>query len=188
MTQEIKNIMKKYCAIFGYEEAAMLAFLDVETGGLGFDSQTGKIIIQFEPSWFRKREPYAPSGLWSVNGVERQAKEWLAFDSAYKIDPKSAMESTSIGLGQVMGGNYERLGYPTVDAMWTDAKTGLDRQVWQCFQFIKTDKILEYALKRHNFDLEASRYNGANYKALAKKYGRTPYNISLSMAYKKYKE
>ena len=53
----------------GLEPAAVLAFIAVETGGKGFDDQTGKIIIQFEPAWFRKKAPYAPSGLWSLNKV-----------------------------------------------------------------------------------------------------------------------
>lgn len=46
----------------GYKDvAALLASIEVETGGKGFDDKTGKILIQFEPSWFRKKAPYAPS-------------------------------------------------------------------------------------------------------------------------------
>ena len=56
------------------ELASMLAFIEVETGGMGFDTKTGKILIQFEPSWFRKQAPYAPSGKWSVNKVDVQAR------------------------------------------------------------------------------------------------------------------
>ena len=125
-----KNIIaevKKY----SLDTASLLAFTSVETGGQGFDSKTGKITIQFEPVWFKKQAPYAPSGKWSVNKVEVQAKEWLAFNDAYAKNPEAAMKSTSIGLGQIMGFHYARLGYKTVGNMWDDAKKGIDRQVWQ---------------------------------------------------------
>src|SRR5690606_21944769 len=81
----------------------LLAIIEVETPGRGFDVITGKILIQFEPSWFRRHEPYAPSGKWSVNKVDVQSKEWIAFNDAWKINPDSAMKSTSIGLPQIMG-------------------------------------------------------------------------------------
>ena len=140
-----KNIIvevKKY----PLDTASLLAFTSVETGGQGFDSKTGKITIQFEPVWFRKQAPYAPSGKWSVNKVEIQAKEWLALNDAFAKNPESAMKSTSIGLGQIMGFHYARLGYKTVGNMWDDAKKGIGRQVWQLVQFIETDKNLKIAL------------------------------------------
>ena len=65
------------------ETRTLLTFISVETGGMGFDIKTGKITIQFEPVWFKKKAPYAPSGLWSVNKVDIQAKEWLAFNDAF---------------------------------------------------------------------------------------------------------
>jgi len=160
--------------------------MEVETGGQGFDSSTGKILIQFEPAWFRKRAPYAPSGKWSVNGVERQAAEWLAFNDAFHIDRNAAMESTSIGLGQILGLHYQRLGYASVGAMWDDAKQGLDRQVWQMCRFISTDIKLRSCLLAHDWDGVATRYNGAGYKALAQRIGRETYDVSLAKAYNKY--
>lgn len=166
--------------------AALLAFLSVETGGQGFDVNTGKILIQFEPSWFRKKAPYAPSGLWSVNKVDVQSREWEAFNNAFKKSKEAAMESTSIGLGQIMGLHYKRLGYASVGAMWDDAKKGIDRQINQIVKFINTDVRLQYSLQNREWDKVASLYNGAGYKELAKRYNREPYNISLEKAYKKY--
>jgi hypothetical protein len=186
MEQKIVDIVKKISKNFGLESEALLSFISVETGGKGFDSATGKIMIQFEPTWFRKREPYAPSGAWSVNGVERQAKEWIAFNNAFSINKNYAMESTSIGLGQTMGGHWQRLGYANVSAMWDDAKKGLDRQVYQIAKFITTDARLKTALSGKDWDTVAKLYNGAGYKALAVKIGREPYNISLQKAYKQF--
>jgi hypothetical protein len=183
---KIKQISIKYeaCRI-DVEPEALAAFIDVESGGKGFNDD-GKLIIQFEPSWFRKHEPYAPSGKWSVNKVDVQSKEWLAFNDAFAINPESAMKSTSIGLGQVMGYHYKRLGYSNVGEMWNDAKKGEDRQIFQMAEFINTDRILYDALKRKDWHTVAVRYNGAKYKEMAKKWGREPYNISMQKAYDKY--
>ena len=170
------------------EPEALHAFIDVESSGHGFDSNTGKILIQFEPVWFRRHEPFAPSGAWSINKVERQAKEWAAFNDAWNINPDSAMKSTSIGLGQVMGFHFQRLGYTTVGEMWDDAKKGEERQIHQMAQFINTDHRLSKALREKDWHQVARLYNGAGYQEVAKKYNRTPYNISMAQAYARHKE
>lgn len=169
----------------GVEAAALTAFVEVESGGRGFDPTTGKLIIQFEPAWFKRKAPYAPSGKWSVNKVERQAQEWIAFNDAFRHNPDAAMESTSIGLGQVMGFHYKRLGYKTVGDMWDDAKKGEDRQIFQMAEFIRTDARLIKALKEKNWHLVATYYNGAGYRELAKRIGREPYDVSMRKAYER---
>ena len=86
----------------------------VESGGQGFSKDTGKIIIQFEPSWFKRKAPYTPSGKWSLNKVEKQTAEWIAFNDAFSKNPKAAMESTSVGLMQVLGLHWKTLGFKSV--------------------------------------------------------------------------
>ena len=49
MNLELVEIIMKVAKEFGYEDAALAAFIETETGGKGFDKTTGKIIIQFEP-------------------------------------------------------------------------------------------------------------------------------------------
>lgn len=170
----------------GFNPAAILAFIEVETGGRGFDAATGKIIIQFEPVWFKRNAPFAPSGKWSVNKVEVQSKEWIAFNDAFAKGKEAAMESTSIGLGQIMGFHWKRLGYASVGAMWDDAKKGIDRQIAQLVAFINSDTALKNALKLNNWKAVATIYNGKGYEALAKKIGREPYDISMAKAFNKY--
>ena len=181
-----KNIIaevKKY----PLDTASVLAFISIETGGQGFDSKTRKILIQFEPAWFKKQAPYAPSGKWSVNKVEVQSKEWLAFNDAYAKNKDAAMKSTSIGLGQIMGFHYQRLGYKTVGDMWDDAKKGIARQVWQLVRFIETDKNLKIALMNADWTKVATIYNGAKFHELALHYNRTPYDEAMKAAYEKFK-
>ena len=186
MTEIQRLAIKDQAQRIGVEPEALAAFIDVESGGKGFDESTGKILIQFEPKWFRDFEPYAPTGKWSVNGVERQKKEWEAFNDAWKKSTQSAMQATSIGIGQVLGLHWKRLGYSSVDEMWDDAKRGEDRQIFQMAEFIRTDPILLSALNRKDWHTVAVRYNGARYKEMAKKWGREPYDISMRKAYEKY--
>ena len=179
MQQSIIDI----CRSQNFDTATLLAFVQVETGGQGFDSKTGKVLIQFEPAWFKKKAPYAPSGLWSVNKVDVQSKEWLAFNDAYKKDANAAMQSTSIGLGQLMGFHYQRLGYETVGQMWDDAKTGIEEQIKQLVKFINTDDNLKSAIEHHNWTDVAEIYNGKGFRDLAVKYHRVPYDKALEDAY-----
>lgn len=186
MGKTVELAIKYEACRIGVEEVALKAFMHVESGGKGFDAATGKILIQFEPVWFKRKAPYAPSGKWSVNKVERQEKEWIAFNDAWRHNPIAAMESTSIGIGQIMGFHYKRLGYSTVGEMWDDAKRGEDRQIFQMAEFIRTDARLLKALENKNWHLVATYYNGAGYKAIAKKYGREPYDVSMRKAYEKF--
>lgn len=186
MNKMDQNIIKE-CKKYSLDTASLLAFISVETGGQGFDKNTHKITIQFEPVWFKKQAPYAPSGLWSVNKVEVQSKEWSAFNDAYAKNPDAAMKSTSIGLGQLMGFHYQRLGYKTVGDMWDDAKKGISRQVWQLVKFIETDNRLKIALMNQDWHTVATIYNGAGYKQLALKYNRVPYDEAMKSAYEKFK-
>ena len=164
----------------------MMAIIDVETPGYGFDPKTGKILIQFEPSWFKKHEPFAPSGKWSLNGVEVQSKEWIAFNDAFSIDKESAMKSTSIGLPQIMGFHFERLGYKSVGEMWDDFKKGEYQQVLALFRFVLTDSKLSKAVRDKDYHMIAYIYNGAKYKEMAKKWKREPYDVSLKKTTEKW--
>lgn len=165
---------------------ALLAFMQVETGGQGFSPETGRLIIQFEPAWFRKRAPFAPSGKWSVNKVDVQSKEWIAFNDAAALNADAAMEATSIGIGQIMGFHWKRLGYASVQKMWVDANRGIDRQFWQLLKFIETDMHLLRAIRERNWYRVAAIYNGTAFRELAAHLGRKPYDISMLEAYDRF--
>lgn len=174
--QEIQALSKE----FSLPTSRIHAIKDVESGGKGYDEATGKIIIQFEPVWFKKKSPYTPSGKWSVNGVERQVKEWEAFSDAFAKNPNAAMESTSIGMMQVMGFHWRRLGFKSVGEMWDFAKKSESNQLWLGLKFIQTDTSLFLALLKKDWKEVARRYNGKNYWVLG-------YDKKLAKAELKYK-
>lgn len=169
----------------GYSFAALKSVITVESGGVGFAEDTGKIIIQFEPVWFRRKAPYTPSGKWSVNGVERQSKEWLAFNDAFAKNPNAAMESTSIGMMQVMGFHYRTLGFKTVGEMWDYAKQSEINQVKLAIRLIKLNPRMDKALKTLDWNTFAYHYNGSQYKKYhyAEKL-RDEYRINLPIGQK----
>ena len=158
------------------------AFIAVESGGRGF-AENGKLIIQFEPAWFKRKAPYAPSGKWSLNKIERQAAEWEAFNSAFKIDPNAAMESTSIGLPQIMGFHYKRLGFETVGKMWDFFKVSEENQIECLIVFLCTDSRLYKAVQEKDWHMIAYIYNGSGYAVQAHRLGIKPYNEQMKAQY-----
>lgn len=183
----------------GLPFAVFRAFIEVESGGTGFHPDTGKIIIQFEPHIFaryltqfkvdhkiisslvdgKKKYTVTVGDLKFTNGVEGQTSEWNAFNVAFKMNKRAALLSTSLGLSQVMGFHYARLGYPTVDAMWDGFKSSEYEQILGMAKFIQTDIRLLNALKKLDWAKAAELYNGAGYKV-------NKYDVKLANAYKKY--
>jgi N-acetylmuramidase len=148
---------------FGIPVPSIQSIIEVESAGQGFDKATGKIKIQFEPHWF-KRLSRLFGGLWSVNKVDVQSKEWLAFNDAFAKNPNKAMESTSWGSMQVMGFHFKRLGFKSVGELVEFAKKSERNQVWLGLMFLKTDKVIYQAILKKDWKTVAYRYNGANYK------------------------
>jgi hypothetical protein len=154
------------------------AFIAVESGGKGFDTKTGKLIIQFEPIPFFNR-----TQMLIDNKVDVQSKEWDAFNRAFAQNRNAAMESTSIGLPQIMGFHWKRLGYSSVGAMWDEFKAGLVNQICALIKFIETDKLLLKAFNEKDWHKMAYFYNGAGYAEQAHRLGIKPYNEQLKAAY-----
>lgn len=200
-----KEEISKIAESIGTDYASLMAFISVESGGSGFDPKTGKIIIQFEPSWFRRLaivelKEYQrlkirfDSGKilagaekklldnWNkvlANKVEGQVAEWLAFNAAFAINPRIAMLSTSIGLMQIMGFNFDSCGFKTVNEMWDDFKTGEAAQIRGGAEFIKSKNLLHEALLNRNWSRVAYYYNGSNYAV-------NKYDIKMEAAHKRY--
>jgi len=148
---------------FGIPVPSIQAIIEVESAGEGFDKATGKIKIQFEPSWFKKLSKLI-TGLWSINTVDVQSKEWQAFNDAFAKNPEKAMESTSWGSMQVMGFHWKRLGFSSVGSMVDFAKKSERNQVWLGLKFLQTDKFIYHAILVKDWKSVAFRYNGANYR------------------------
>lgn len=169
----------------------LLAFIEVESGGRGFDEKTGKLILQLEPHIFSKATGISRSTSnqykWDENKVDVQSKEWEAFNEAFKINPEEAMKATSWGLPQIMGFNHKQAGYESVGAMLDDFKRGELRQVIALIRFITANPKLYKGVLEGDYETVAAQYNGAGHRALALKNGWKPYPDKLKEAETKYK-
>lgn len=175
--------VKALAASFGVEYAALMAVITVESSGVGFNPPTGKLIIRFEPTWFHRLSNHAEANdaaAWNTLPSGNQAEEYALFDSAFGIDQVAAMESTSVGMMQVMGFHYRELGFGTVGTMWDFAKVNEYNQVTLGLRFIKYIPALLKALIAKEWAVFAYHYNGANYQA-------NHYDTHLLNAYNKFK-
>jgi len=178
---QVKAIAAKY----GVEYASVMAIVDVESSGCGFNPPTGKIIIRFEASWFMRLSKLAAAHLaqpWHTVPNGPQVNEWQKFDSAFAIDPNAAMESTSVGMMQVMGFHYadHGFGFASAGAMWDYAKVNEENQVDLGMRFIASEPALLRALRAKDWPMVAYYYNGQDYR-------ENNYDVHLQNAYNKYK-
>ena len=158
--------IKKIAEDNGIPKDNLRKVIAVESGGFGFDKKTGKILIQFEPHWFKRLFLKWRNNLnvWQNNKVEGQSQEWKAFSDAFSKNPKAAMESTSIGLPQIMGFHWKSLGFSSVGEFWDYMKESEDNQVLAMVKFIKLNKKMYNALITSDWNTFAYYYNGAQYK------------------------
>lgn len=169
--KKINNEMiKELAKEFGYSFPQVKAVVLVESAGAGFDRNTGKIQIQFEPHYFKKQR--------IENGVGTQLIEWAAYLKAYTLNPHDAMMATSWGLGQIMGFNHKAAGYDTVEAMVNEFKISEYYQLKGMLSFISNNKTLRNALLNLDWKTFARLYNGPDYQ-------RNNYDQKLANAYKK---
>jgi len=173
------------------EPAALLAVIDVESGGVVGEKIGGKLepIIRYEGHYFDRlcdpkvRAAARRAGVSSpvagrIKNPKTQAGRWELLLRAAKFDARAAYEATSWGVGQVMGAHWHDLGFSSVDAFVADARSGVAGQVQIMADFIKFAKLAD-DLRARDWSAFARGYNGPNYRA-------NGYDDKLAAAYRKY--
>lgn len=155
------------------EEAAIRAVIDVESSGSGFWQVDGYAdlvpVINFEQQWFSRltKSKYDKSNPdISSRKLDRQfgKSEWPRFSSAAALDREAAIQATSWGLFQIMGFNYKKCGYSSVEDFLTDMKKSEGGQLDAFIGFIKSNKTLHEAMQKAEWAVFAYNYNGPQYK------------------------
>jgi len=175
----------------GIEIATLRAVIEVECKGSGFNSD-GTPVILFERHVFRQRLIANKRDLdlalamrerpdlcnKSAGGYGLYSAQHGRLNAAAQYHRDSALESTSWGIGQVMGYHWKALGYPTlqnfINAMYRDEASQLDAMC----RFINANNLLN-ALKNKDWKAFARGYNGAAY-------AKNSYDVKLGNAYKKW--
>lgn len=132
----------------GVGEDPIHALIEVETRGTGFDSQ-GRVILLFEPHKFyahlkgEQRAQAVSEHLayphWGQAPYPRDSYPRL--DKAMEINETAALKSCSWGMGQIMGENYQMLGYDTVQDMVIAFAADEEAQLKGMVAFIKSAGI-----------------------------------------------
>lgn len=175
----------------GVDSASIRAVLKIESRGRGFIAKTASPVILFERHVMRRRL--------LANGVEAQlvkrycklmpltvsrkfggykggVKEYDRLFIAKAIDEKSALESCSWGLFQIMGYHWKALGYESVFQFVNCMKSGEPEHLKAFVKFVKNDPNLVKSLRSKKWVKFAARYNGPSYK-------RNNYGKRLARAY-----
>ncbi len=188
---DVARSIERVASVHGIDPAALKAVVEVESNGVVFADIDGKEmpIIRFEGHYFdrlvtaSRREEARRLGLASPNvgGVKNPASQkarWQLLGRAMTIDKQAALESTSFGVGQVMGSHWKALGYPTVIDLFEASRSGVEGQVDLMVRFIKTNNLLG-ALGRKDWAGFARGYNGPAYK-------KNAYDTKMAAAYERY--
>lgn len=170
--------------------AAVRAVVEVESAGRGFGPDNRPIIL-FEPHVFYRRLKNLPVAqrlaeklgvayaAWGTKPYPRaQVNRYAQLETALTIQSLAAIESTSWGLGQIMGFNYPSAGYLSVHDFIEGMKASEGQQLMAMCRFIKTNR-LDIALRTQNWTAFASGYNGPSYV-------KNNYAVKLANAYAKH--
>ncbi|HLF88849.1 MAG TPA: N-acetylmuramidase domain-containing protein [Anaerolineales bacterium] len=187
------GILSALSAQLQIDPGVAIAVFAIESGGRGFETD-GRLLIRFENHifyeyWgknnktkFNQHFRFSPTQTWTGHQFRRsnsqgwqdvhirqQSREWEAFEFANQLSSTAAKLSISMGAPQIMGFNYELLGFRSVHEMF-DAFTKGDReQILAFFEFVKgKDNRKVDALQKKDYNTFAKYYNGSGQ---AQKYG-----------------
>lgn len=150
------------------DESSLWAVLSVETSGFGFLPDR-RPKIRYERHVFHKRTAGIYSSRYpnisspTSGGTGTVANEYVRLEAAMALDRHAALDSTSWGLGQIMGFNARKMGYVDAEDMVRRFVDTEDAQLVGVQQFVLANKELANALQGKNWKQFAFFYNGAGY-------------------------
>lgn len=175
----------------GIEPGVAVSVLAVESGGQAFGAD-GRLLIRFEnhlffdfwgknnPTRFHQHFTFDPARPWEGHRFRatpsgawmefhgNQAREWEVFQFACGLDDTAAKRAISMGAPQIMGFNFQVIGYASVQDMFNAFSRSERDQVIGFFDFV--NNVLPnggalHPLRRRDFLAFATVYNGAGQAA-----------------------
>lgn len=176
--------LSKAAGDIGVGLPALWAVMTVETKGCGFLPDRRPQIL-FERHVFHKRTngkftaaapdvSYPSAGGYGATG----AHQYDRLQKAIALDRKAALESTSWGLGQVMGFNAVDAGYAGAEAMVDAMCVSEDAQFQAMIAFIVSEQLSQY-LQSADWAKFALHYNGKDYQ-------KNQYDEKLALAHARF--
>lgn len=180
----------------GCDIAAIKAVSKVESSGGGF-LPNGDLKMLFEPHIFWKEliavgiSPAMISNnadilykTWKPGAYGKESAQNDRLQRAMKINATAALKSASYGAFQILGNNYSKAGYTSVESMVKDYKVGEGNQLLSFVRYLKNTGIAQYLID-HNWAKFAELYNGKGYKGKADTL-EDDYDLKLAAAYKSF--
>lgn len=186
------RLLQHLSARYEIDVGCAVAVLCVESSGAAFSSDNdNRMIIRFEnhkfwsfwgkqnPNQFNECFRFRAGKAWKDHEWRRsdqedwrsfhgnQRREWEVFEFARALDDDAAIQSISMGAPQIMGFNFQRVGYQTPRDMFDDFATDEAAHIRGLFSFF--DPPMLRALRTMDFVAFAKRYNGSGQKEF---YGR----------------
>jgi len=176
------GLLRQISEAYEIDLATTVAVFAAEQSGPAF-SPDGRLVIRFENHlfwqlWGKENEAkfqqhfaYDPDTPWQGHQWrsntslpwqpvhDNQQQEWQAFAFAQQLDETAAKSSISMGLMQLLGLQYARLGYPSVQEMFQAFATSEQSQIEAFFGSIQTGGMIT-ALQQGDFFAFANFYNG----------------------------
>jgi hypothetical protein len=176
-----RDALTRAAADLGVGVAEVWAVIATETAGCGYLSDRRPCIL-YERHIFCK----LTNGTFSdpdvscpdPGGYEGGAAEYNRLRKAINLDASAALQSTSWGLGQILGQNHGASGFQTVEAMISAMTESEDAQLLAFTKYLKSRR-LDLALRAHDWQTLALKYNGPSY-------ARNKYDQKLASNYEKY--
>ena len=188
----VRARITKIANSIGVEPAALLAVAEVESAGTAMWNVNGQARppIRFEGHYFHQRlegeqlhqavaQGLANPKMGAVANPNSYAGRYALLGRARGINDKAALESTSWGLGQVMGSHWRKLGYGSVLQLVKEAESGVDGQVALMVRYIERFGLLN-VLKSKDWVNFAHGYNGPAH-------AKNNYAGKMKAAYNRYK-
>ncbi|WCM61100.1 N-acetylmuramidase domain-containing protein [Paenibacillus polymyxa] len=167
------DVIKKLGAELNVDPNLLGAVILVESGGSGFVN--GKLKIRFEvhhfvkyptslfsfgkPTYKEHRYRENPKMEWKKVHTGKQSSEYDTLNFAITQNEEKAYRAISMGLTQILGSNYNALGYKSAKEMFQKFSTGHEEQIKGFVLFIK-DANLVKKLQKNDLRGFVSGYNG----------------------------
>jgi hypothetical protein len=161
----------------------LLAVVTVETSGCGCFADRRPTIL-FERHIFSKQtggefDAQHPNiSNRTPGGYGHGPAEYNRLAEAVQLDRTAALKSASWGLGQVMGFNFDKAGYDSIEAMVQKNMESEDEQLMAMANFLKASG-LDRPLAAQDWTSFARGYNGPNF-------ARNLYDVKLAAAFQRY--
>lgn len=167
-------------SLLDVDAATLWTVLTVETAGFGFlPSRRPSILFErhvfhrLTGGRFDEANPLVSSPI--AGGYAGGASEYLRLNGAAMLDADAALQSTSWGIGQVIGCHFAELGFSSVQQMVEAMVRDEDDQLAAMARFIDDEGIVA-ALRARKWRTFARWYNGRGF-------ARHQYDVKLAAAF-----